>query len=113
MRMKTFPRIAMLLLLIAGLAFPNISTLATITGSGVAVPIGAGSARSFWVQCIAPATNSANVMFGDSTVTATRGLPIAPGAGYSTPTCEHCIYSPSTTWVYVASGDTIACAVGN
>lgn len=102
------------LTLLAPLLLANIHTVATISGSSSAVAIVPGSvARASWIQCVAPSTNASTVQFGDSTVSATVGLPIAAGGGYNTPSCPNCIYNPGATYVYVASGDNVYCAWGD
>jgi hypothetical protein len=107
-------KLLLALAILAPLIWANIHTVATISGASSAVAIVPGSvARAAWIQCVAPSANTNNVYFGDSTVSATVGLPIAPGGGYSTPTCANCIYSPGNTYVYVSSGDTAACAWGD
>jgi hypothetical protein len=93
--------------------FFNVVNLAPITGAGATVAISSSAARANWIQVIAPSGNASNVMFGDSTTTATTGLPIAPGAGYNTPTCANCVYTPSAHFVYVANGDKAYLAFGN
>ncbi len=72
------------------LAFANIHTVATISGANAAVAVVPGlTTRAAWIQCVAPTTNTNPVYFGDSTVTSSRGIPIAPGGGYNTPTCAN------------------------
>lgn len=93
--------------------FFNVANLAPIAGSGATVQISTSVARANWIQVIAPSTNVANVNFGDSTTTITTGLPIAPGGGYNTPTCDDCIYTPAAHYVYVANGDKAYVAFGN
>lgn len=105
------------LLLLLALLFPcsgNIHTIATITGTGETVALSTSTTtRAKWIQIITPSTNSAAVYFGDSTVTATTGLPIAAGAGYNTPACESCTYTLSATYVYIANGDKAYVAFGD
>ena len=92
--------------------FFSVVNLAPITGTGATVAISSSNARASWIQVIAPSTNAANVMFGDSTTTISTGLPIAAGAGYSTPTCPSCVYTPSAHYVYLANGDKAYLAFG-
>ncbi len=92
----------------------NLHTIATITGTATTVQISTDAlTRAKWVQVIADSGNGAKVFFGDSTVTATRGLPIAAGGGYSTPSCDSCIYTLSTMYAYLAQGDKIYVAFGD
>lgn len=92
----------------------NINSLADITGTGVTVQISTNtSARPAWVQLIAPSGNAAVVRFGDSTTSATVGLPIAAGGGYNTPVCSTCSYTLAGMYVYVANGDKVSIAWGN
>lgn len=89
-------------------------TMADITGTGAAVRIQtSGTAR--WVEIVAQAGNAANVRFGDSAVTAARGIPIVPGAGQFLPFIPprtgmnaSNLYDLSSIYVYVASGDKVS-----
>lgn len=105
-------RIPILLLVLCVLAQPGINTLADISGSSSPVALGTSSQNALWIQCIAPSTNTNAVRFGDSTVSSTRGLPIAPGGGYNTPAMQGRGYSLANTYVYVATGDKLSCAYG-
>jgi hypothetical protein len=110
-----------LLLLVAGLALtamvlsPNgVHTLPTITGTGAAVALSTEfQSIGAYCQIIADPSNASAVMYGDSTVTATRGLRIAAGGGYNTPTCNTCSCTPGSQYVYVANGDKVYPAFGN
>src|SRR5689334_3478682 len=102
-RMK---RLAFLILLALVPGAANIHTVATFTGTAAKVCISTDTTtRAKWIQVVTPAANSAVVRFGDSTVSATTGLPIAAGAGYNTPACESCIYQLAATCMYIANGD--------
>lgn len=108
--MKRFVLLLALLLPCAA----NVHNLATITGTGATVQISTDiTTRATWIQVIAPSSNSAVVYFGDSTVTATRGLPIAAGGGYNTPPCSSCVYTLAAHYAYIANGDKINVAFGN
>ncbi len=112
--MRTKLLLLLLLLVCAFPAKPTLHPIAEITGTGAAVAISTdSSSRPAWVQVIAPAGNSAVVRFGDSTTSATMGLPIAAGGGYNTPVCSSCVYTLSTLYVYVANGDKADVAWGN
>ena len=113
MRTKLLLAVLTLLVLVSA-AKPNLHSIAEITGSGATVAISTdGSTRASWIQIIAPSGNSAVVRFGDSTVTSSIGLPVAPGGGYNTPACSACIYTLSQHYVYVANGDKVDVAWGN
>jgi hypothetical protein len=101
-----------LLYLLFGFFF-NVANLPPISGSNATVKISTSTARANWIQIITPSANTNSVMFGDSTTTATTGLPIAPGGGYNTPTCANCLYTPAAHFVYVSSGDKAYAAFGN
>ncbi len=105
------------LLLLLFLLLPcvaDVHTIATITGSGATVAISTDTTtRAVWIQVIADSGNGAKIFFGDSTVTATRGLPIAAGAGYNTPTCSTCVYTLASHYAYIANGDKLYVAFGN
>ena len=107
-------RLTLMLILALAPSAANIHTIATISGSGAKVQISTDSqTRAKWIQVIADSGNSAKVFFGDSTVSATTGLPIAAGAGYNTPACQSCVYTLSATYVYVGSGDKVYVAFGD
>ena len=108
-------RILVLLCLLASFcATGEIITVATITGTGAKVALSTNvKTRAAWIQIIADSGNSAKVFFGDSTVSATNGLPIAAGAGYNTPACSSCIYTPAATYIYISNGDKAYVAFGN
>lgn len=107
-------RLLILIAFIVLAASANVHTLATITGAGAAVQISTDTTtRATWIQIITPSSNAAAVMFGDSTTSATRGLAIAAGGGYNTPTCGTCTYTLAATYVYVANGDKVYVAFGD
>jgi hypothetical protein len=106
-------KIFLALALLAPILLGNIHTVATITGAGAAVAIVPGAQyRAAYIQCVAPSTNTNNVYFGDSTVTSTSGIPIAPGGGYNTPVTGT-PYSLSATYVYISNSDVANCAWGD
>lgn len=107
-----------LLFLLASLQVEaNVNTLKDIVGTGATVQISNNaSARPMWVQLVTKSGvggNTADVRFGDSTTSATVGLPIPPGGGYNTPVCSACSYTLSGMYVYVAVGDKVSIAWGN
>jgi len=67
------------------------------------------SGLALWVQLIAPSTNSAVVRFGDSSVSATRGFPIAAGGGYNTPVVSQGSprYDLTKLFYYCTTGDKV------
>lgn len=86
------------------------STIADITGTGAAVAVaGSGSAR--WCQLQAPSTNTADVRWGDSNVSSSRGAGIAAGGGQMTP-YQAQLYNLSSLYVFVASGDKVRITCG-
>lgn len=104
----------LLILALGTRAHGGIHNVATINGTSSAVAIVAGSPdQAKWIQVIAPSGNSSTVRFGDSTTSATVGLPIVAGAGYNTPPCDSCVYPLSGTFIYVATGDTASVSWGN
>ena len=111
--MKHLGRIALALLLFVGVMKPtNVHPLPKITGSSTQVQLSTVAISCKWIQVIAPSGNTNSVFFGDSTTSATVGLPIAPGGGYNTPTCDSCTYVLSGAYVYVSSGDSAYVAYG-
>ena len=109
-------KLALLLLILAAFADSSVNTLATINGTGAAVALSSNpNIRANWIQVVTDSKtlNTSNVMFGDYTVTSTRGLPIGPGYGYTTPPCASCVYPLSTSYVYVAVGDVAYVTWGN
>lgn len=62
-----------------------------------------------WVQVIAPAANAAVVRFGDLSVGASRGFPIAAGGGYNTPVLPPGSprYDLTQLFYYCTTGDKI------
>lgn len=89
----------------------TVTTIADITGTGAAVQVAAsGTAR--WIQFIAPPTNAASVRCGDVNVSTTRGLPLAAGAGQFFP-FQAQLYSLSSLYCYIGSGDKLSIAWGN
>jgi hypothetical protein len=92
-------------------ALADLHTLADISGSSAAVALASSSTRVSWIQCIAPSGNMNVARFGDSTVSSSRGFPIAAGGGYNTPVGP--AYDLAATYVYVVTGDKLSCGFGN
>ena len=112
--MKLFQRLFLLALLFCGVLPSAINTLADISGSSTTVQLSTSpNTVCKWIQVIAPPGNANAVRFGDSTTSPTKGLPIAPGGGYNTPSCDTCVYPLSAAYVYVVSGDKASVACGN
>ena len=90
------------------------TTLADITGTGAAVQVqSSGTAR--WVLFVAPTTNSAVVRVGDSSVSTTRGAPMAAGGSVFYPPIttqvgdqKQPLYNLSAIYVYIANGDKVS-----
>lgn len=110
----------LLLLCLGVLAFGQASLviypISDITGTGAAVPLStSGTARS--CQLVALSTNTAGIRWGDSTVTASRGANIAPGAGQFIPPNPpppgqaSPSFNLNTVYVYIGSSDvlTVTC----
>jgi hypothetical protein len=92
----------------------NLINGACISGASSTVQLSTNTtARAKFIQIIAPAANSGIVYFGDSTTSSSKGLPIAAGGGYNTPTCDSCLYTLAAHYAYVATGDTACWAWGN
>lgn len=109
--MKRFALLALALIPAYG-AF--LASFAEVTGTGAAVALTTNTQTlCSYIQIIAPAANSAVVRFGDSTVSATVGLPIAAGGGYNTPVIPGSKYAMSAQYVYVANNDKVDFACGN
>lgn len=94
----------------------RLTSPAEIVGTGVAVQINTTEIAR-WVQFVAPLTNSAThcsatditacPRVGNSGVTAARGIPVQPGAGYMLPVLPTGTpgYSTAQIYVWVATGD--------
>ncbi len=97
----------------------TVTTLAQITGDAATHQIAtSGTAR--WVQINALTGNGAVIRVGDSATSATRGLPIAAGAGMMYPPMpidtrvsnQASLYRVSTLYYYAASGDKLNVLMG-
>ena len=102
-----------LVLLLAVVCFAqqtsSIVTFPDVAMTGSAVALTATSAYVHWCQfttrgSTAGTAAGANVYWGDSSVSATRGSLIAPGAGQSIPNSGP-VYDTSKIYFYGASGD--------
>ena len=112
--MKHLVRLALPLATLIVPVHPAIHTLANISGTSAVVALASsGSDVARWIQVSAPSGNAAHIRFGDSATSSTRGIDIAPGGAYSTPTCQTCQYPLTGTYIYVATGDTASVAWGN
>jgi hypothetical protein len=107
--------LALLLLLVLTLTATSPQTFADISGDGANHQI-ASSGICVSIQFIAPNTNSNVVRVGDSSISATQGAPIAPGAGLYLPkmgTTANDRY-PLSIWYYrIAVGDKLSILCGN
>ena len=95
----------------------RVNTVAEITGSNAAVQINT-TGSAVWVAIMANATNSttncsttsmsACPRVGDSSVSATRGVPLLPGAsGFYPVPLPNPGYSLAQLYVYIPTGDKI------
>lgn len=86
----------------------QLTSSATIAGTSATVALPSSDAP-YWVQFIAPASNSGTATCGDSAVTSSRGLPLVPGSGQMLPVLPGGIKynSLSTMFCYVQTGDTL------
>lgn len=86
------------------------STIPDITGTGAAVLL-ATSGQARWCQLQAPATNTADVRWGDFNVSVSRGAGIAAGGGQMVP-FQSQLYSLNSLYAYVANGDKLRITCG-
>jgi hypothetical protein len=95
----------------------RVNTVAEITGSNAAVQINT-TGSAVWVTIMANATNattncstssmSACPRVGDSSVSATRGIPLLPGtSGFYPVPLPNSGYSLAQLYVYIPNGDKI------
>lgn len=120
-------RVALLLVALSVAVFSQVSPVSVpdIAGTGVAASVASvlpaqgipdpGTVR--FIQFVAPASNTGTVRVGDSKITTTRGIPLAAGAGYNTPTwCSGSINDCKTytaAWYFlVQSGDKVSIVLG-
>lgn len=91
-----------------------VSTQGDVTLTGAGTPIAIGSGTSRWVDVIALTTNSAAVRCGNSTVSSTRGVPIAAGGAYRFPASpnQNLYYDLSSLYCAGANGDKFALVRG-
>ncbi len=102
-------RIALLIVALCGIADPAVVHTLTITGNNTAQTVSTTVTSAHWVQFVAPAANSGTSRVGDTTVTSTVGIPLAPGAGMMLPAYQSGgTYSLGQLKAYVATGDTLS-----
>lgn len=96
------------------------ATLADITGTSAAVQIYSTGGSARWVLFIAPTANASVVRCGDSNVSASRGAPIAAGAGLLYPSIsaqsgdsKQPLYNLGSLYCYIASGDKVSVSWAN
>jgi hypothetical protein len=101
------------LVLIASLAAQvSVFSVADITGDNAShVLQSSGTAR--WIQIVTPSTNSAAVRVGDSAVSATEGIAIAPGGGFMFPVISIDTRDSSQAKMYQLSGIRYFAATGD
>lgn len=92
-----------------------ISSVADVTGTGVAVQMVSAGGPARWIQLIALAANSAAVRCGDSNVSATRGAAIAAGGGMMLPpipisgdVSKQPQYNLAKLYCYIANNDKVS-----
>src|SRR5258708_6774484 len=103
-------RLALLLVVLCCIANPAAVHTLTITGNNTAQTISTtNTSGAHWVQFVAPAANSGTSRVGDTTVTSTIGIPLAPGSGMMFPAFQSGgTYSLGQLKAYVATGDTLS-----
>lgn len=99
------------------IAVTSLFATANISGTATAVQLSSlftTVATARWISLNAPSANTAGITVGDSTVTASRGMPVAKGSvPYVLPPIpiderqgiEDCLYDLSKIYVFVGSGD--------
>ncbi len=101
-------RIALFVVALCGSADPATPHTLTITGNNTAQTISTSAGSASYVCFVAPATNGSVSMLGDSTTSATVGMPISAGAGFCPPFMGLGAYSLGSFKAYVASGDKLS-----
>ena len=101
-------RIALLIAALCGIANPATPHTLTITGNNTAQTISTSAGSASYVCFVAPAANAAVSMIGDSTTSATVGMPISAGAGFCPPFMGIGAYSLGSFKAYVATGDKLS-----
>jgi hypothetical protein len=96
-------------------------TMADITGDNAAHKLQAsGSAK--WVQFVAQSSNTGTARVGDSTCSATRGIPLAASTGFMFPPIPSTpgqavpgaqLYDLASIYYYAATGDKLSVTWGN
>jgi hypothetical protein len=93
---------------VVGGAQATFITVTDITGDSATHPL-ATSGNARWVQIIAGSGNGSVVRVGDSSTSATRGLPLAPGGGLFLPVLPGGLnYKLSAIYYYAVSGDSLS-----
>jgi hypothetical protein len=86
--------------------------LTDIVGAGTTVQISSTNVTARWIDFVV--TGSGTVRIGDSLTTATRGLPVPTGSGYTTPAMIEIggapPYSLAGFYAYVPAGATLSVA---
>lgn len=87
----------------------NIASVADVSGDGASHQI-ASSGTARWVQIVARSTNASVVIVGDSAITTTRGVPIAPGGGFMFPASQNSNdpYPLSSIYYLAQTGDKVS-----
>jgi hypothetical protein len=103
---------ALLIAILAGLALAQVggptnwTVLPDISGTGSAVQVASTVGGAAAIQFVAPSTNASTARWAfSSSVSATFGGILPPGAGQFLPVVTPNSYPLSKLYVYVASGD--------
>jgi len=92
----------------------ELGTLTDVTPAGVATAIGAVGQKATWIQFTAPASNSGDIRFGDSLVSATRGVRIPKGLNVlaSRLSFDQGQYELSKVYVFGTGSDSVSITFG-
>ncbi len=102
-------RLSLLVLALCAIANPAVIHTLTITGNNTAQTVSTTVTSAHWVQFVAPAANAGTSRLGDTTVTSSIGIPLAPGAGMMMPAYQSGgAYNLGQLKAYVATGDTLS-----
>lgn len=121
--MRILAKLLTLGLVLASFAIPQqlpmwvITSIPDVAGTGSAVQL-ASSGTCRWVQLVAPKANTNDVRVGGSDVSSSKGITLAAATGFMFPTSPNGgsnapLYSLSSIWVLVQSGDKVTGLCGN
>lgn len=87
--------------------------LADIAGANTTVPIQTSNATARWIDFVVTGTGTVRIG-GDATTSATKGLPVPTGSGYTTPPLLDVggapAYSLASFYAYIPTGATLSVA---